>query len=244
MRLFLAILLIFSLPLSSASITTLKSGPNQVPLIELFTSQGCSSCPPAEKWLSRLKDDSGLWTSFVPVAFHVDYWDYLGWKDPFSSAQYTDRQRRYSALWGAQTIYTPGFVLNGNQWREWGGKIRFGEQAALSTGKLEVKIVDRRKFEIHFSPLNPESEYQVSLAVLGMGMNTAIQAGENRGRSLAQDFVVLELSERPLNKKQSDFTAQFAIDNKLNAFGGTSAVAVWISKSGNPTPIQAVGGYF
>src|SRR5689334_11142529 len=79
------------LPLNAAP-ASFQSFETQTPLLELFTSEGCSSCPPAEKWLTGLKPSSGLWKDFVPVAFHVDYWDYLGWRDPWSSKTFTDRQ--------------------------------------------------------------------------------------------------------------------------------------------------------
>src|SRR5947207_690518 len=94
-----------------------QSSENRVALLELFTSEGCSSCPPAETWLSGLRSSAGLWKEFVPVAFHVDYWDYLGWRDPWASAGFSDRQRAYAALWHSDSTYTPGFVLNGKEWR-------------------------------------------------------------------------------------------------------------------------------
>src|SRR5881394_2772067 len=78
---------------------TFQSSGEQVALLELYTSEGCSSCPPAETWLSRLKESPKLWKDFVPVAFHVDYWDYLGWKDPFAAKVYTERQHEYASLW-------------------------------------------------------------------------------------------------------------------------------------------------
>src|SRR5712692_2905929 len=76
---------------------TFESGATQTTLLELFTSEGCSSCPAAEKWLSQFKTNSDLWKRIVPVAFHVDYWDNLGWPDRFAKAEFTDRQRRYAA---------------------------------------------------------------------------------------------------------------------------------------------------
>ena len=94
------------------------SGPAQVPLVELYTSEGCSSCPPAEAWLNRLQSEPGLWRDFVPVSFHVNYWDRLGWPDRFASRAFTERQYAYAEAWGVRTVYTPGFVLNGRDWRE------------------------------------------------------------------------------------------------------------------------------
>src|SRR5260370_13373467 len=78
----------------STSLTFQSSG-KQTALIELYTSEGCSSCPPAETWLSRLKESPGLWKDFVPLAFHVDYCDYLGLRDPWASQSLADLQRAY-----------------------------------------------------------------------------------------------------------------------------------------------------
>src|SRR5438128_265914 len=102
----------------TASSVVFESGPKKVQLLELFTSEGCSSCPPAEAWLARLVNHSRLWHEFVPVAFHVDYWNRLGWKDPFASAEWTKRQQTYAASWKAESVYTPAFVLNGREWRD------------------------------------------------------------------------------------------------------------------------------
>src|SRR5436309_16121405 len=103
--------------LAHAADRTFESGPEQVRVLELFTSEGCSSCPPAEAWLSKLKAEPGLWKEFVPLAFHVDYWDRLGWRDPFAAKEWTARQYRYSDRWGGDRVYTPGFVLDGKELR-------------------------------------------------------------------------------------------------------------------------------
>src|SRR5712691_12958707 len=94
---------------------TFQSAREQTALIELYTSEGCSSCPSAETWLSRLKESPGLWKDFVPLAFHVDYWDYLGWRDPFAAKEWTARQYEYSANWKSESVYTPGFVVDGRE---------------------------------------------------------------------------------------------------------------------------------
>src|SRR5881394_1953150 len=101
---------------SQAADRVFESGPQKVHLLELFTSEGCSSCPPAEAWLSKLKSDPRWWKDFVPLAFHVDYWDHLGWRDPFASKEWTARQYRYSAAWKKGSVYTPAFALDGKEW--------------------------------------------------------------------------------------------------------------------------------
>src|SRR5271169_1771254 len=93
-----------------------SSGSARVALIELFTSEGCSSCPPADRWLAALRDDPGLWREFVPVEFHVNYWDGLGWRDRLSTREFTAREYAYASAWGASNVFTPCFVRNGERW--------------------------------------------------------------------------------------------------------------------------------
>jgi hypothetical protein len=100
-------------PAAQGGNIVMQSGPKQVTLMELYTSEGCSSCPPAEVWFSELKDAPGLWKIFVPVAFHVDYWDNLGWPDKYASAAFTARQRSYAAEWRSENVYTPELVSGG-----------------------------------------------------------------------------------------------------------------------------------
>src|SRR5437867_10546167 len=103
---------------------TFESGDSQTTLIELFTSEGCSSCPAADAWISQLKESPDLWKKIVPVAFHVDYWNNLGWRDRFAKPEFTARQRRYVATWRGDFVYTPGFVANGREWRDLHGLSR------------------------------------------------------------------------------------------------------------------------
>ena len=105
-----------------------QSPDHQSALLELYTSEGCSSCPPAENWLSRLKTSPRLWREFVPVAFHVDYWDYLGWRDPWGAKEFSNRQRAYAKTWGSETIYTPELRL---EWKKNGAIGRRTRMARL-----------------------------------------------------------------------------------------------------------------
>ncbi|MGH8858585.1 MAG: DUF1223 domain-containing protein, partial [Polaromonas sp.] len=114
-----ALLAAASTTLSAQNQCTVTSGPTITPVIELYTSEGCSSCPPADKWASSLKD-KGL----VVQAFHVGYWDYIGWVDRFAAPAYTARQREIAARNNLRSIYTPQAVLNGrdlSNWSRWGG---------------------------------------------------------------------------------------------------------------------------
>src|SRR5881392_2430617 len=146
---------------------TFESGDTQSSLIELFTSEGCSSCPPAEKWLSALKSSSDLWKKAVPVAFHVDYWDHLGWRDRFSKPEFTSRQQHYAAAWGGDSVYTPGFVINGKEWRDWfGGNVT--PTSSIKVGGLRVSLGGDRKITATFVPEQKQQQaLSLNVALLG-----------------------------------------------------------------------------
>ena len=134
-----AVLLVFVHAASAASLS-LQSPINQVGLLELYTSEGCSSCPPADRWLSSLKDNPKLWKELVPVAFHVDYWDYIGWPDKFASSAYSKRQQRYARQQTINAVYTPGFVYNGAEWRQWFLRRFFDFPESMPAGVLSLDI--------------------------------------------------------------------------------------------------------
>ena len=119
---------------------TLTSGGKPPQLIELFTSEGCSSCPPADLWISGLKNNEGLWTEYVPLAFHVDYWDWIGWKDRFASAAHTNRQRRYEQTRQVGSVYTPGFVVAGEEWRGFFSRENLPENQQPAAGELVLAL--------------------------------------------------------------------------------------------------------
>src|SRR5256886_9023522 len=120
--------------------TVLESKPARAHLIELYTSEGCSSCLPAEEWMNGLKNQPRLWQDIVPVAFHVDYWDHLGWRDPFASKIWTERQADYSARWKKESVYTPAFVLDGKEWQA--GKLP--DASTETPGVLKIAIDGER----------------------------------------------------------------------------------------------------
>lgn len=211
------------------------------PLIELYTSEGCSSCPPADRWFSALKTDPGLWRKFVPVSFHVDYWDYLGWKDPFARAAFSDRQRAYAKAWNSRSVYTPGFVHQGREWRP-------GNPAptAAAPGILTVERASDGSGTVRFSPAAAASRktYTATVAVLGGDTLIAVHAGENAGRSLAHDFIALHLATVPL-AAGTDGTLSGSFTAPPDSLPATPrrALAAWVSASGDQTPIQATGGW-
>jgi hypothetical protein len=217
--------------------TTLRSGPERVSLLEIYTSEGCSSCPPAESWLSGFKTDARLWKAIVPVAFHVDYWDGLGWTDRFAKREYTSRQREYSTVWGTSSVYTPGFVLDGQEWKGWFDGNPLPDPGNRASGTLEVRI-ESQTMTILFAETAGAKEIEVHLVPLAMDVSSEVRAGENRGRKLTHSFVALDLVSQKLNDKNGEFTGKLAFD-----YPTAKAVAVWVTPVGSVRPLQAAGGY-
>src|SRR5215472_3590203 len=219
---------------------TFESGETQNSLIELFTSEGCSSCPPAEKWLSALKSSQELWKQTVPVAFHVDYWDHLGWRDRFAKPEFTSRQQRYAAMWGGDSVYTPGFVVNGKEWRSWFG----GNSVPASStkvGVLRVSLGNDGKLTATFVPETAKPRaLAVNVALLGNELESDVKRGENSGRKLRHDFVVLDLTRIDMTNESNRWTGSVALPMQSSA-DKPSAIAAWIAE--DRTPIQATGGW-
>ncbi len=221
-----------------------QSSERQTSLLELYTSEGCSSCPPAEAWLSKLKGASGLWSEFVPVAFHVDYWNNHAWSDKFSSEQYSTRQRDYAQVWSAENIYTPEFVLNGNEWRNWFEFRGAPAASALKTGVLQVSSDDGKHWQADFVPSeNGRADYEVTAALLVSETSSDVKGGENAGRHLNHDFAALSLITRPLASQTNGLQGKFVIDDNPKGNTGRLALAVWVTRSGHLEPLQATGGW-
>lgn len=218
----------------TADVQRIESGPVRVSLIELYTSEGCSSCPPAEKWLGTLRDEAGLWKTFVPVAFHVDYWDRLGWPDRFASREATQREYAYANHWGSHNVYTPCFVRDGAEWRTRGEKI----MASPGTPGNLVATYDGSVLRAEFSPKAAAmgESYEVHAALLGGGIVSKVTAGENRGETLAHEFVSLALAHGGLG-------AEIPLPRKAIAGVTRHALAVWVTRRGEIVPLQAAGGW-
>jgi hypothetical protein len=177
------------------------SSVNITPVVELYTSEGCSSCPPADKWLSTLKSKTASPSAANPAvvqAFHVNYWDYIGWPDRFATPAHTNRQKQIS-VWNKQNgIYTPQMVLNGQDWRGWGGSSRnvtastASNEVAKSSINLQQTGADQ--FEAIISPVagtnNPPATWSAYWTITEHGHVTKVKAGENSGETLLHDYVV------------------------------------------------------
>lgn len=212
-----------------------SSGEMRTHLLELYSSEGCSSCPPAEAWLGNLRESPGLWRDFVPVAFHVNYWDRLGWPDRFASKTFTDRQYAYAAAWGSGSVYTPCFVLDGLEWRGGGQP---PSSSGESAGVLAVERADTGAVHVGFAP-NGKFEGEVHVAILGSGIVSPVRAGENEGRVLHHEFIVLALQSAPLKNGAADLASAVPTVSGVTRH----ALVVWITRRGNSIPLQATGGW-
>jgi len=218
------------------------SGDRRVALIELFTSEGCSSCPPADRWVSRLKTNPALWTRIAPVVFHVDYWDYLGWQDRFARADYSDRQRRYAAEGAMRVVYTPGVFRNGREWRDWQDGMAEISQPSSRVGSLSIRV-DGSQVAGRFHPTGVyDVDLQLHIVVLGMNLETRVQAGENKGRTLRHDFVALGTTSVPLTRSDGAYVATTGLP-QTGIEAGSRALVAWVSEESSQAPIQSVGGW-
>lgn len=179
-----------------------ESGERKVAVLELYTSEGCSSCPPADAFVSRLADAGHYPQQVIPLGFHVTYWNYIGWRDPYSHKRFDERQREVAERSNSRTVYTPQLVLDGRDLR---GAGRFEKRLeSLNTEKAQAHIRLRAQAEQAGDPLALEVTVEVADAALGErpelyvvlfenALSNQVDAGENRGKMLHHDFVVREL---------------------------------------------------
>jgi len=216
-----------------------SSGERRASLIELFTSEGCSSCPPAENWLGQLESEPDLWREFVPVAFHVDYWDYLGWPDRFAHPDFSQRQRRYAREGGVSTVYTPGVFVDGMEWTAW-RRLDRPTAAAAAPGSLAVEVRDSVA-SVAFTANDETGPLTAHLALLGLGLETRVRAGENRGRILSHDFVVLGIATVELQALGHRHAAELDLP-ATDVAAERYAIATWVTQPQRQRPLQATGG--
>ncbi len=181
----------------AATPCTATSGATVPVVVELYTSEGCDSCPPADRWLSKTVAERSKDAAFIPLAFHVDYWDYIGWKDPFAQPAFTQRQSALAASGGATGVYTPQIFVNGKDDRSWtGGAARIGAGGgAGGRAQATVKFNAASKWRddgvnISGKLAEPPVGVRLRYAVTENGLVSAVKAGENKGVTLRHDAVV------------------------------------------------------
>lgn len=203
MRFYHLIFLLF-LPLNvfadGQRIITASSPANRVALLELYTSEGCSSCPPAEEWLSHLKDSGISSQQLIPLSFHVTYWDYIGWRDQFASERHDQRQRQIAQYNSQNTIYTPQFVLSGSDYRtynKFSSDVReiVSEESAVDL-KLSVQQKEASKINVELIVNAQRSNVKnmvFFIAVYENDLSVDVRDGENEGELLHHDYVVRQI---------------------------------------------------
>jgi hypothetical protein len=216
------------------------SGTSNVALLELYSSESCSSCPPADQWISTFVSHKDLWSRFVPVVFHVDYWNHLDWKDELSSSDMTARQVAISKTWTQPAVYTPAVILGGVEWRGW-RESKLERLLVSDNSRLALEIVQDPAglFRVRVSGQTPGVRYIVHIAKLGMGMSSRITDGENSGKILSHSFVVLDWQNQNL-ETASITPVKFSTDkHRLEKY----AVIAWIEEVGRPIALQATGAF-
>ena len=187
------------LPAAAGSCTA-RSTSRTAALVELYTSEGCSSCPSADRWMSSLEPTVRAAGDVVPLALHVDYWDYIGWKDPYAKAAFAVRQRSIAALQHSRFVYTPQVLLQGRDIRGWGSTAfqhevaRINALPAKAELSLAIEAIDEGALRIEASAQVRDPKLRAAaalyLAVYQNKLSSRVGAGENQGRTLAHDFVV------------------------------------------------------
>ncbi|UCH47907.1 MAG: DUF1223 domain-containing protein [Betaproteobacteria bacterium] len=194
-------LTIATLPFSSqATECTAKSSEQRVALLELYTSEGCNSCPPADRWLNGLRDRGISAQQAIALAFHVDYWDYIGWKDRFAQPMFSQRQRLIADRNRASFIYTPQFVLDGKDYRQPWRRSDLGKQLESINGspaKVSITVEQQRekdglKILVHGRNRDMRTTH-LFVALYQNRLHSEVKAGENAGKKLYHEFVVREL---------------------------------------------------
>jgi len=182
-------------PISEAAAQSPDASGASPVVVELFTSQGCSSCPPADAFLGELAEQPGV----IALSMHVDYWDYIGWADPFADPKMTERQRDYSRALSSRYVYTPQMVIDGQH-------DVVGSHKDDVRGRIEEAAAQKKPLELRFLPEDggkvvipaghaPDGGAPIWLAVYDDAHETEILRGENRGKTLRYSHVVRELEQ-------------------------------------------------
>lgn len=230
----------------------------RVALVELYTSEGCNSCPPADRWLRERGGQAPL-GRWVPLALHVDYWNSLGWTDRFSQAAFTGRQEQLAMSAGGRTVYTPEVFVGGRELRRWHSDAAFADAIArinaqpapaditltVSPGPVASAArsfdIDAR-FAWRPGTATPAHGANAYLAVYENRLVSRVGAGENAGTTLEHDYVVrrwigpLNLGVRGLNRRETVRVAALAADARPEQLG----VAAFVQDAQDGEVLQAI----
>ena len=197
-------LISFNIVDATAGECRLQSPAHRVSVLELYTSEGCNSCPPADRWFSALAQQGVTSQNAVLLAFHIDYWNQLGWPDRFSQNRYSQRQREVASRASKGVVYTPQILLDGRDLRlnysvdqlrstldvinREPGQARIDAQVSASADALRITA------EVEVTPGARAPGIRSWVAAYENGLQTQVKAGENAGKLLQHDYVVRELA--------------------------------------------------
>jgi hypothetical protein len=246
--LLLALFLAIAMPAQAVQCRA-QSSATTAALVELYTSEGCDSCPPADRWLSSLGARGYAPDRVVPIALHVDYWDYIGWKDPYAKQAFSARQRKMASLARAAIVYTPQVLLQGRDFRNWSAGAFDKEVAKINAQPAKARIsllLERARsgaFEVEATADLLDSLPQAD-AVLYLGayenkLVSEVKAGENRGKSLAHDYVVLQWAG-PFDFRGLRLVARETLPLLPKAVPGHSGVVAFVQNRASGEVLQAL----
>jgi hypothetical protein len=228
---------------------TARSSSATTALVELYTSEGCDSCPPADRWLSSLGGKGYAQDKVVPIALHVDYWDYIGWKDPYARQAFSARQRKMAALARAAVVYTPQVLLQGQDFRGWQGAAfeqavaKINARPALARIALVLDTRNKDAFEVEASAellegLNP-ADLGLYLGAYENKLVSEVKAGENRGKTLPHDYVVLQWAG-PFEFKGAKLAERQRLALLPKAVPANSGVVAFVQNRASGEVLQAL----
>lgn len=212
--------------LATPTTCELRSGDMPPQRLELFTSEGCSSCPPADRWLAQLPADDAR----LLLAFHVDYWNDLGWKDRYSDARYSARQHSVAARSGSRTVYTPEVVVEGREYRAWRQGLPGPMGMPAPPLVAEVALDQRLRLRLRGLELYPKVNSGFA-AITEDGIESEVRAGENRGVRLRHAAVVRAYEHGRVQAPELSLTLSLPQDLDL----ARARVVVWLEDESGAT---------
>jgi len=253
---FAALAMLWSCTLWAAVQCTAHSGAQRQALVELYTSEGCSSCPPADQWLGEMGKTGGTdqQAHFIPLALHVDYWDSLGWHDRFAQHQFTERQQSLSERAGSHIVYTPEVAVGGFELRDWNSTAAFKSSVAKinaqpSGADIQLSLTPdsagppTADLDAHFTlPAGAGAQgVQAYVAVFENNLTSQVKAGENTGATLHHQFVVRQwLGPVPITDGQARITQKIALTPDVNVHGADPTGVVAFVQNSQGDILQAL----
>ncbi len=185
-------------------------------VVELFTSEGCSSCPPADRLLSSIVNEAYENAEVIGLSFHVDYWDYIGWQDPYADSRFSKRQRDYARQL-VSSVYTPQMVVNGSKQFVGSNKLHWKRTLTEATQKASVQPLEVRSSHLNgnrlsFSVISPSKGHVFNVAVVERDLSQNVNRGENRGRLLTHDNVVRAFASQVQKSDANSFELELPDD--------------------------------